>query len=213
MNFENPEKARVFADKQGLPLFVKPANTGSSIGISKVMEISELDGALEKAFKIDDQILIEKAFVGREIEFAVLNNLKTGQLEVSPPGEIKVYGDGFYSYEAKYLNPEKVELIAPAAMDEASLKKAQKIAIDAFEALECKDFARVDLFVGKNEIYVNEINTLPGFTGISMFPKLWILAGFSYQDLLSNVVFSALKRQNLNLFENFSDKLKELNLL
>jgi D-alanine-D-alanine ligase len=179
INFEVIEK------KLGLPLFLKPANTGSSVGVYKVKSKAEFDKFIPIVFQYDDKIVIEKYIPGREIECAVLGNHTP---TASVLGEIKPNHD-FYSYEAKYLDPEGADLAIPALVDEATAKKVQAYAIDAYKVLGCKGFARVDFFVtATNEIYLNEINTIPGFTNISMYPKLFEASGIPYADLLNEII-------------------------
>ena len=181
----------------GLPLFVKPANLGSSVGVHKVGEIGNLRVALEDAFQYDSRVLVEKAITAREIEFAVLENPDVGEPPlVSLPGEI-IPRHEFYSYDAKYLDEKGADLLIPAKLSATQTEMAQKIAREAFETLGCEGMARVDLFLDKNtgEFYFNEVNTIPGFTSISMYPKMWEASGITYRDLLSRLVDLALARQ------------------
>lgn len=168
------------------PIFVKPSTSGSSIGISKVKNIEELKDAIEYASHFDNKIVIEETIVGKEIECSVLGN---EQVKASSLGEI-IPDDDFYSYDAKYRN-ENSRLIIPASLNEE--KEVKKIAIQAFKAIGGKGLARIDFFVTDKDIYVNEINTLPGFTNISMYPKLWEYDGLKYSDLLDEVIQLALK--------------------
>jgi D-alanine-D-alanine ligase len=180
----------------GFPVFVKPANQGSSVGVHKAKDPQELEAALTDAFRYDTKVLVEKAISAREVEFAVLENPKVGEPPlVSTPGEI-VPKHEFYSYEAKYIDEEGAKLLIPARLDPTQMIAGQKIARAAFEALECEGLARVDFFVDKNsgEFYFNEVNTLPGFTSISMYPKLWEYSGISYTDLLSRLIDLAMAR-------------------
>lgn len=175
----------------GKPVFVKPANQGSSVGVSKAKNDNELRAAVKDAFSYDDKILIEEAVVGREIEIAVLGN---GAPEASVPGEIIPY-HGFYSYEAKYLDEEGAGLMIPAKLPAALAKKVRSLAIRAFKALGLEGMARIDFFMKKNgEFVVNEANTIPGFTKISMYPKLWEASGLSYPELIDRLARLALKR-------------------
>jgi D-alanine-D-alanine ligase len=195
--------------KLGLPLFVKPANLGSSVGVHKVKEIGKLRPALEDAFRYDTKVLIEKAVNAREIEFAVLENSDpTGAPLVSQPGEI-VPRHEFYSYEAKYLDEAGAELLIPARLDPSQIAKGQRIAQDAFTVLECEGMARVDFFVDRNtgDFYFNEVNTIPGFTSISMYPKMWEASGIPYAELLSRLIDLAVLRHNRkrNLTRNYSE--------
>lgn len=172
------------------PFFVKPANTGSSIGISKVSTKEEYLKAVALAIKHDNKIIIEESIQGREIECSIIGN---GEIFVSLPGEI-IPQDEFYSYEAKYSKNSQTKLILPAKLNTKTSKSIQREAVLAFKALECKGFARVDMFLtANNEIYINEINTIPGFTNISMFPKLLELSGLSYTQLINLIIQLALK--------------------
>jgi len=175
----------------GLPLFVKPANLGSSVGVSKVNDESEYDAAIALAFAFDHKVLVEAAVVGREIECAVLGN---DDPIASVCGEI-VVNRGFYSYENKYIDGDAAQVIAPAAIDEPTSERIRALALRAFQALECAGLARVDVFLqADGKVLINEINTLPGFTQISMYPKLWQVSGMSYQSLVSKLIDLALER-------------------
>ncbi|MGC0795294.1 D-alanine--D-alanine ligase [Pantoea agglomerans pv. betae] len=175
----------------GLPLFIKPANQGSSVGVSKVDRIEEFDAALALAFSFDRKVLIEQGIKGREIECAVLGN---DAPEASPCGEVVVH-DTFYSYDTKYISESGAQTVVPAAISPETSDAIREVAIKAFTALECFGMARVDVFLTDDgEIIVNEVNTLPGFTNISMYPKLWQAAGLSYQDLISRLIDLALER-------------------
>jgi len=175
----------------GLPLFVKPANQGSSVGISKVKDRSELADALAEAFQYDNKVLIE-AFGGkREIECAVLGN---DHPESSIPGEVLPLHE-FYSYEAKYLDENGAVLKIPADLSEEQVKEVQALAVRTFQVLCCEGMARVDCFLtDRGQWLVNEINTIPGFTRISMYPKLWQASGLSYPDLIDKLIQLAIER-------------------
>jgi D-alanine-D-alanine ligase len=177
----------------GFPLFVKPANAGSSVGITKVEQPAELEKAVRHAFEFDTKVLGEVAISGREIELAVLGG---DPPMVSVAGEIIVrHRDGFYSYDAKYIDDKGVELALPARIAPDVQAEAQAIALKTFEILECEGLARVDLFLtAQGELLVNEINTLPGFTAISMYPKLWALSGLTPRALVSRLIDLALQR-------------------
>ena len=177
----------------GLPLFVKPANAGSSVGITKIKDFAEIERAARHAFEFDSKILGETAVVGREIELAVLGGEPP---TVSVAGEIVVaHPDGFYSYDAKYIDEKGVTFDLPAHLTQEEQRRAQSIALTAFEVLECEGLARVDLFMTRaGEFLVNEINTLPGFTAISMYPKLWALSGIPQQELVTRLIELALER-------------------
>ncbi len=180
----------------GYPCFVKPANMGSSVGVHKVSSADGFDAAMNDALKYDTKILVEKAVSAREIELAVLENSQYGEEPlVSTAGEIAPTHD-FYSYEAKYLDENGAALLIPAKILPHELELAQSIARRAFAALDCEGLARVDLFMDKNTgaFYFNEINTLPGFTQISMYPKMWEASGISYRDLLSRLIELAITR-------------------
>jgi len=175
----------------GLPLFIKPANQGSSVGVSKVDSVEDFDRALDLAFTFDRKVLIETGIKGREIECAVLGN---DDPQASPCGEVVVL-DAFYSYETKYISETGAQTQVPAAIDDERSEAIRAVAIKAFQALECSGLARVDVFLTEaGEIIVNEVNTLPGFTNISMYPKLWQAAGLSYRDLITRLIELALER-------------------
>ena len=186
-----PKKVeKLIEGKLKYPVFVKPANLGSSVGISKARERKELAPAMEEAAKFDRKIVIEEGVGGkkhkaREIECSVLGNDRP---EASVPGEI-VPGKEFYDYTAKYLD-EGSQLIIPAKLSKAETKKIQQLAISAFKAVDCSGLARVDFLMDpKNrKIYLNEINTMPGFTAISMYPKLWAASGLAYPDLIERLI-------------------------
>jgi len=179
------------AEELGLPFFVKPCNMGSSVGVSKVNTRADFLPALEKAFLHDRKIIIEQAMIGQEVECAVLGNEDP---KASILGEIIPLTE-FYSYEAKYLDDDGAILQVPARLSDAVAKKVQEYAIAAFKVLECADLARVDFFVLNDEqIFINEVNTLPGFTSISMYPRLWQESGVSYPALIEQLIEFALVR-------------------
>jgi len=178
----------------GLPLFIKPANLGSSIGISKVNKAEQFNEAVALAFQYDRKIIIEEQIEGRELECALLGN---DEVKASVPGEVVQVDEkhGFYSYQAKYFDADGAVIQIPAVLTEEQINAIQEIAIKTYKALCCEGLARVDVFLTKEgTIYVNEINTLPGFTNISMYPKLWEASGISYATLLDNLIDLALKR-------------------
>ncbi len=178
-------------DDLGLPFYVKPANLGSSVGISRVSTAKEFAAALEDAFRFDHKVLLEENIDGREIECAVLGN---DTLHASLPGEIIPSGK-WYSYRAKYLDEQGASLEIPAQLDVATIKAIQQLSIKVCETLGCEGMARVDLFLGSaGELYVNEINTIPGFTNISMYPRLWEVSGISYPELIDRLLQLALER-------------------
>lgn len=175
----------------GLPCFVKPANLGSSVGITKVKSLEDWDKALDLGFMYDHKLLVEEAIEGREIECSVLGNEDP---IASIPGEL-IPTHEFYSYEAKYLDENGALIVIPAALFEEEVKRIQKLAIDAYKVLCCEGMARVDFFLtNQGEIKVNEINTLPGFTKISMYPKMWQASGLSYPALLDRLIELAIDR-------------------
>ena len=188
--------AKRIEEELGYPVFVKPANLGSSVGVHKVKEQSRLNMALEDAFKYDTKVLVETAVNAREIEVSVLENPDVGDDPlVSVPGEIDPTHE-FYSYEAKYLDEKGATLIIPAKLDAEQTRRVQDVARRAFSALECEGMARVDTFLDRTsgEIFFNELNTIPGFTSISMYPKLWEASGINYQHLLSKLIDLAISR-------------------
>ena len=169
----------------GVPFFLKPANTGSSVGVYKIKSKTEFDTYMPIVFRYDDKVVIEEFIKGREIECAVLGNHDP---IASVLGEIKPKHD-FYSYEAKYIDPDGAALTIPAQLDDSTSDQVKEYALAAYKALGCKGFARVDFFVTTtNEIYLNEINTLPGFTNISMYPKLFEASGIGYSELISRII-------------------------
>ena len=180
----------------GWPLFVKPLSMGSSVGVHKVCDMSALISAVSDARRYDETVLVEAFIDGREIELAVLENASPSlPPKVSVPGEIRVnHADGFYSYTAKYLESEQTEIIIPAALNEALVQRLQQAAADIFVTLKCKGMARVDCFVNdeKGEIYFNEINTIPGFTSISMYAKMWQVSGLAYVALIDKLISLAM---------------------
>jgi D-alanine-D-alanine ligase len=187
-----PAFAALSADL-GTPLFVKPANLGSSVGISRVQTAAEYRRALDAAFEYDTKVVIEECIVGREIECAVLGNTEP---RASVPGEIITGGSHtFYDYEAKYIDEKGAELRIPAPLDERAATRVQETAIRAFTVLCCEGMARVDMFLrDSGEVLVNEINTIPGFTKISMYPKLWEASGISYSQLVDRLIGLAIER-------------------
>ncbi len=182
--------ARLAADL-GLPVFVKPANMGSSVGVSRASTEAEIDAALDIAFSYDEVAVVEEAITGREIEVAVLGDLEP---VASVPGEI-VPGNEFYDYEDKYVS-DGAKLLVPAPLDEHETAAVQAIALDVFAALRASGMARVDFFYeeGGRGFLCNEINTIPGFTPISMYPKLWAASGVPYAELIDRLVDLAIER-------------------
>ncbi|MEM9326826.1 MAG: D-alanine--D-alanine ligase [Bacteroidota bacterium] len=178
----------------GTPMFIKPANLGSSVGISKVATEAEFAAGVADAFRFDRKIIIEEQIVGRELECALLGN---DEVEVSVAGEVGNVDEkhGFYSYSAKYLDEKGASIQIPADLTEEELKKVQEVSVATYRVLCCEGLARVDSFLTESgEVYVNEINTLPGFTDISMYPKLWEASGKGYKELLDQLIRLAMER-------------------
>jgi len=176
----------------GTPVFVKPANLGSSVGISKVKDDTELAPAVEEAFRHDDKIVIEKGVDAREIECSVLGN---DELAVSVLGEIVPAAD-FYSYEAKYSADSQAELLIPAPLEDELAKAMRALALRSFRLLDCSGMARVDFLLDRTTKtpWVNELNTMPGFTSISMYPKLWEASGLGFSELITRLIQLATER-------------------
>ena len=179
-------------DAVGLPAFTKPANLGSSVGVSKCRTPLELQRGIERAFDHDRTILVEKAIDGRELECAVLGN---DEPEASVVGEV-VPAHEFYDYEAKYLI-EGSKLLIPAPIPEPISEQIRKYAVQAFRAIGCAGMARVDFFLEGDDVMLNEINTIPGFTPISMYPKLWEATGIPYAKLIDRLIELALERHHV----------------
>jgi D-alanine-D-alanine ligase len=180
------------SEQLGWPVFVKPANMGSSVGVSKANDDSELKKAVKLALTYDNKILIEEAIRGREIECSVLGNDKP---TASVPGEVKPTHD-FYDYEAKYIDEHGAALEIPANLTPEEVEKIQKLAINTFKVLECSGMGRVDMFLQPDgKVIINEINTLPGFTKISMYPKLWEMSGIPYPKLLDKLIELGLEKK------------------
>jgi len=179
----------------GLPVFVKPARAGSSYGITKVTDWAQLDAAVATARAIDPKILVEQGIVGREVECGVLEGEYGGSPEASLLAEIRVVtGHEFYDFEAKYLD-DSCEYDIPADLPEDVTRQIQDYARRTFTALDCAGLARVDFFVtADGQVYLNEINTMPGFTSTSMFPRMWAATGLEYPKLISRLVRTALRR-------------------
>lgn len=179
--------------KLGYDVFIKPSNSGSSVGITKAHNREELIEGLKEALKYDRKILVEKAINAREVEVAVLGN---DNPIAAVPGEI-LPAKEFYDYEAKYEDAES-RLLIPADMKDNELEEVRKLAVKIYSALDCAGMARVDFLVDKdtNEIHLNEVNTIPGFTKISMYPKMWEAAGKAYKDLITELIELAIERNN-----------------
>ncbi|MGN6443992.1 D-alanine--D-alanine ligase family protein [Amnibacterium sp.] len=172
----------------GYPVFVKPARAGSSVGVSRVEEPEGLDHALDKAFAEDSKVLVERGVRGRELEIGMLGSRTGGAARVSAVGEIVVTGRDFYDFEAKYLDAPGVDLVCPAPLGDGERLDLERTAQRAFEAIDGRGLARVDLFLTDEGFVVNEINTMPGFTPISMFPRCWQESGVAYPDLIAELI-------------------------
>jgi D-alanine-D-alanine ligase len=184
-------------ERLGLPVFVKPARGGSSIGVSRVTAWDQLPAAIALARRHDPKVIVEAAIPGRELECGVLE-FSDGRVEASTVGEIRVAGvrdreDAFYDFETKYLD-DGAELDVPAKIDDHVADAVRQLAIRAFNAIDCQGLARVDFFLTDDGPVVNEINTMPGFTTISMYPRMWAASGVDYPTLLATMVETALKR-------------------
>ena len=193
----------------GLPFMAKSASLGSSVGVSKVKSEADFKKALEDSFQYDDEILFEEYISGREIECAVLGNYPP---LASLPGEIVINPQyEFYTFDAKYVDPDAVRIDVPAKLDASTSAQIQQLSVKAFQTLRCADYARVDLFLtADNQVYLNEINTIPGFTNSSMFPMMWKERGLSFTELISRLIELTLERhkQSENVKRNFQSNLK-----
>ncbi|HEU4520518.1 MAG TPA: D-alanine--D-alanine ligase, partial [Thermoanaerobaculia bacterium] len=191
---ERERVTRAVTNALRLPYFVKPANSGSSIGVTKVKSDRDLEGAVELAFRFDDKLLVERGLDAREIEVSVLGNEKP---EASVPGEIAPARE-FYDYEDKYADG-KAELTIPAKLSKEKTDEVRRLALAAFKAVGAAGYARVDFFLerGTNRLFVNEINTIPGFTNISMYPKLWEASEVKYSRLIERLVELGLERHRM----------------
>jgi len=176
-------------EQLGLPLFVKPAKTGSSVGISKVKGTGELHAAVNAAFACDDKVLVEECVVGREIECAVLEDAG-GELFVAHPGEV-VPHEEFYSYSAKYLNADGATLHVSADLTASEVSEVRQLAARAFQALGCSGFSRIDFFLTATGFVLNEVNTIPGFTSISLYPQMMASSGVPYAELITRLLRNA----------------------
>lgn len=169
-------------------LFVKPSRSGSSVGVTLVTDRKRLDSAISDALKHDSVAIVETRLIGREIECAVLEATDDAQPRVSLPGEIVMRTRDFYDYESKYLEPDAAELLAPTILSDSERAEMVRLARKAFVALGCSGLARIDFFLTKAGWYLTEVNTMPGFTPISMYPKLWRVSGLDFADLVSELV-------------------------
>lgn len=182
-------------DEVGLPFMIKSSALGSSVGISMVKTEEGFSEALEDSFKYGEKIIVETFIKGRELECAVIGNKNP---KASMPGEIVMVKEyDFYTYEAKYLDEDAIQIKLPAELDQKTTEKIRKISIEAYQALRCEDYSRVDLFLTEDgEVIVNEINTIPGFTDASMFPMMWKQMGMSFKELISELISLGLDRFN-----------------
>jgi len=193
----DPRGVAARADELGYPLFVKPANAGSSVGVSRVRDAAALDAAVRGALAFDRKVLLERAVDAREIECAVLGN---DDPRASVPGEIVVdHRDGFYSYDAKYVDPDAAKWKIPADISPNVQARVQDLAVATFRALDLAGMARVDFFLDRKDnhaLYVNEVNTLPGFTAVSMYPKMWEASGLPPKALVTKLIELAIERRD-----------------
>ena len=197
LTFHHSEKETIdmnkIAAEIGMPFMIKSSSLGSSVGVSKVKDADSFRKAVEEAFRYDDYLIAEEFIVGREIECAILGN---DPPEASYPGEIVINKKyEFYTFDAKYVDPEAVTIDVPAKLRKEEAEKIRKVSVDAYKALSCEDFSRVDLFLTEDgRIYINEINTIPGFTNSSMYPMMWKERGISFSDLISKLLDLAQER-------------------
>ena len=193
----SPDEVRADVEELGWPVFVKPARAGSSIGITKVHRPEDLDAAIEAARAHDPKVVIEAMITGREIECAVLESLDGGPPATSLPGEIEVVGGHeFYDFEAKYLDEANVRLSCPADLPDEVAHRVRELSVRTFEAMGCEGLARVDFFVTPDgQVLVNELNTMPGFTPVSMYPRMWAATGLDYSSLVDRLLQLALHRR------------------
>jgi D-alanine-D-alanine ligase len=191
----DPDSIRDSVRELGFPVYVKPAREGSSVGVSRVASEEELAGALEIAFGKDRKVLIEIEVKGRELEVSVLE-AKDG-VKASLPGEIVLTGREFYDWDGKYMGAPGVEIVCPAVLTDAQIAAVKELGVKAFNAVDGQGFARVDMFMTDEALYVNEINTMPGFTPISMYPKCWVASGLSYPELLTEIIETGRRRVSL----------------
>ncbi|GGH94424.1 D-alanine--D-alanine ligase family protein [Arthrobacter liuii] len=195
---KDPEAVRKQVDRLGFPVFVKPARAGSSMGISKVDSLEDLDAAIEEARRHDLKLVIEAGIVGREIECAVLEGRGTDAPRTSMPGEISVAGGTheFYDFNAKYVEDDAAALSCPANIPAEAISRVRELAATAFDAVGAEGLSRVDFFyTPEGELIINEINTMPGFTPKSMYPQMWAASGLGYADLIDELIHLALNRK------------------
>jgi len=195
---KDPELVRKQVDRLGFPVFVKPARAGSSMGISKVDSLADLDAAIEEARRHDLKLVIEAGITGREIECAVLEGRGTDAPRTSMPGEISVAGGTheFYDFNAKYVEDDAASLSCPADIPEEAIARVRELAAAAFDAVGAEGLSRVDFFyTPAGELIINEINTMPGFTPKSMYPQMWAASGLGYANLIDELIHLALNRK------------------
>lgn len=190
-----PQAVRAILEQMNLPVFVKPSRAGSSVGVSKVSNWDDVAAALTKAFAEDDRVLIENTIVGREVECAVLQGRPGEPTRASVAGEVVIHGEGFYDFDAKYLGASGIETVCPAELSAAELGELQQLSIRAFEAIGGAGLSRVDFFLTESGFVFNEINTMPGFTPISMFPQCWQASGLGYSALIDELIDVALSHR------------------
>lgn len=213
LTFRYDEKDKIsftsISKKLGVPFMVKSASLGSSVGVTKVKSKKDFKAAVEEAFRYDDEMLAEEYITGREIECALLGNAPA---EASYPGEIVISTSyEFYTFDAKYVDPDAVRIDVPAKLTKAAAEKIRKVSKKAFEALHCEDFSRIDLFLDKKgNVYINEINTIPGFTNSSMYPMMWKERGIGFTDLISRLLNLAQERydRSKRIERDFQSSLK-----
>jgi len=187
-----PDLATAALETLNLPVFVKPARAGSSVGVSRVAHSDQLREAMAVGLAEDNKVLMESGLTGRELEIAVLQGRPGEPTRASVAGEVIVTGRDFYDFAAKYLNAPGVDLVCPANLTAAELAEAQRLAIAAFDAIGGAGLARVDFFLTDTGWVINEINTMPGFTGISMFPTCWLNSGYTYAELIDELISVAI---------------------
>lgn len=197
LTFHHSEKESISLEKisslMGMPFMIKSSSLGSSVGVSKVKDEASFRAAVEEAFRYDDYLIAEEFIKGREIECAILGNYPP---QASVPGEIVISTKyEFYTFDAKYVDPDAVKIEVPAKLNPAEAERIREISVNAYKVLYCEDFARVDLFLTPSgDIFVNEINTIPGFTNSSMYPMMWKERGIDFADLISRLLELAYER-------------------
>ncbi|WP_413290035.1 D-alanine--D-alanine ligase family protein [Bdellovibrio sp. HCB337] len=189
---QNPSSYEEISKKLGSPFFIKPANAGSSVGVHKIKSKADFDSGLKDAFTYDSKVLAEEFVQGREIECSVMGHNRSPK--ASLPGEVIAHHE-FYSYEAKYVDEKGASIVIPAQLTPQEIEKIQKMAVETYQVMGCDGLTRVDFFLKKSgDLFVNEINTIPGFTKISMYPKMWEATGVSYSDLITKLISFAFER-------------------